>query len=359
MQRAYQVLAAGIVMGFGQAAFAQNVELTFGSYLAGSLRHLDSDFEAGEDRFDGDNNASRVNLKAALSGEQGRVFAFYERGLRNDKAGIEPDRQLYIGVDSAYGTLTAGKKASAFREAGERLDPFYDTAIVGFNARAFTEGASYGLSNLTNAFSQNSVAYTSPVLLGGLQLNAGAFIGSKSAPNDKIDYAAGGAYTLSDAFVEGNALTAGVQYLKIENGTAFALGNSRLNDRAPVGGTPGKSDNIRVHAAYAMPRFTVGVSFEHIDVKAERKARGYFYSAATYALTEATRLAVSYGHLDFKTGSPALSGDGISLGVFQKLTDNVNAYVAGRHVMLDSPGDTTSIAAGLSVNFNGKLVPWE
>ena len=340
------------------AAQAQTPELTFGGYLAGSVRDLNSDFEPAEDDFEGTNNASRLNLKAALQGETITGFAFYERGLRNDKAGIEPDRQLYLGLETPYGRLTAGKKASAYREAGERLDPFYDTSVVGFNGRAMSEGASYGLSNLTNAFSQKSIAYTSPEILGGLQLNGGAFIGTKSSPNDKTDLAGGAVYSLKDALGEGTLLSAGVQYLKIENGTAFALGNSRLNDRAPVGGTPGKSDNYRVHGAFASSRFSLGASFEHIDVKTEPKARGYLFVAATAALNKSNRLAVSYGRLDFKTGSPALSGDGYSLGLFHKFNDSVNGYIAGRSVSLDAPGDTTSVAVGLSINFSTKLYPW-
>lgn len=332
-------------------------ELVLGGYLAGSLRDLDSDFEPTEDGFEGMNNASRVSLKASLKSELLSGFAYYERGLRNDKAGIKPDRQLYLGIDSPYGKLTAGKKASAYREAGEQLDPFYDTSTAGFNGRAMSEGASYGLSNLTNGFSHNEVAYVSPIVLGGLQLNAGVFIGTKSAPNDKLDKAVGAVYALPGAGGEGNVLSFGVQALQIENGTAFVLGNSRLNDRAPVGGTPGRSDNVRLHAAFTTPKFSLGGSFEHVDVKAEAKARGYGYVAGTFALSDTTRLAASYGRLEFKAGSPALSGDGFSLGLFRKLGENFNGYLAARHAKLDGPGDTTSLAVGVSYAFNVSLYP--
>lgn len=356
--RAGKGFCAALLLAASTTALAQTPELTFGGYLAGSLRDLDSDFEPAEDSFEGTNNASHLNLKAALKSETLSGFLFYERGLRNDKAGIEPDRQLYLGLDTPYGRLTAGKKASAYREAGERVDPFYDTSVAGFNGRAMSEGASYGLSNLTNGFSKQGIAYTSPEILGGLQLNGGAFIGTKKSPNNKTDAAAGAVYTLKNLVGEGSLLSLGAQYLKIENGTAFALGNSRLNDRAPVGGTPGASDNVRVHGAFVTSRFSLGASFEHIDVKAEPKARGYLYVAATAALSPETRLAVNYGRLDFKTGSPALSGDGYGIGLFQKLNDNVNAYVAGRRVSLDGPGDSTSLAVGLSINFSTQLYPW-
>lgn len=340
------------------AAQAQKVELTFGGYLAGSVRDLDSDFEPVEDNFEGTNNGSHLNLKLALNSESFVTSFVYERGLRNDKAGIEPDRQLYLAVDGPYGQITAGKRASDYRIAGERLDPFYDTSVVGFNARAMSEGASYGLSNLTNAFSRNGIAYRSPELLGGLQVNGGAFIGTEDAPNDKTDFGGGAAYTLRDALGEGTLLSLGAQYLKIENPAAFALGNSRANDRAPIGGSPGESENVRVHGALTTAKFSLGASFEHIDVKAEPEARGYVFVSGTYALRETTRLAVSYGYLDFKTGSPALSGNGYSVGLFQSFGKNLNGYIAGRRVSLDGPGDTTSIAAGVSINFSQRLFPW-
>ena len=347
-----------LALGLSGTAMAETPELTLGGYLAGSLRDLKSDFEPMEDGFEGTNNASYLNLKASYKTELFNSFAFYERGLRNDKAGIEPDRQLYLGVDGAFGRLTIGKKASAYREAGERLDPFYDTSVAGFNGRAMSEGASYGLSNLTNAFSRNGIAYRTPEILGGLQLNAGAFIGTENAPNQKVDAAAGFAYTVKDVAGEGTTLSLGSQYLKIKNGSPFVLGNSRINDRVPVGGTPGESDNVRVHGAFTTSKFSLGASFEHIDVKTEPKARGYAFVAATLALDEATRVAASYGRLEFKTGSPALSGDGFGVGLFRKLGDSVNGYIAGRRVSLDGPGKTNSVAVGLSFNFSTKLYPF-
>lgn len=349
--------AAMLMLCTASSAWAQLPELTLSGYFAGSMRNLDSNFEPAEDDLEGTNNASRLNLKASLQVQQLTSFAVYERGLRNDKAGIEPDRQLYIGLETPYGLLTAGKKASAYREAGEKLDPFYDTSVAGFNGRAMSEGASYGLSNLSNGFSRSEFAYVSPQIAGNLRLNASAFVSDKRAPNNETDTALGAVYALPGIGGAANVLTAGVQYLSIENGSAFVLGNSRLNDRAPVSGTPGPSDNVRVHGAFTTPRFSLGASFEHIDVKAERKARGYLFVAGSYALDDATRLAASYGRLEFKAGSPALSGDGYSLGVFRKIASNINGYVAGRRVLLDGPGTTTSIAVGLSANFSARLFP--
>jgi|GEM_PF-1405017 len=331
-------------------------ELNLNTYLAGSLRQLDSDFETAEDDFEGTNNASRVNLNGSVKNEYGKLFAAYERGLRNDKNGIEQVRQVYAGIDTGYGQLVGGKKASEYRLVGEQLDPFYDTSVVGFNGRAHSEGASYGLSNLTNGFSRNMVAYSTPMLFERLQLNGAGFFNDKDAPNDKTDYGFGARYS-QPGLEEGAMLTAGVQYLKIENAAAFAASNLTRSEMLAVGGSPGPSASIRVYGAYTAPKYSLAVSLEQIDVDAEPEAREYFYAAATYAVAENTRMALSYGRLEFKAGSPALSGDGVSFGVFQKLGKYMNAYVAGRKVYLDGPGDTSSLAAGVSINLDAKLLP--
>ncbi|MDP3856162.1 MAG: hypothetical protein Q8Q73_00220 [Stagnimonas sp.] len=339
-------------------AHAVEAELKLNGYFAGSLRKLETHFEPQEDQWEGTNNASRISLAGFVKNDYARLFAAYDRGLRNDKNGIEQVRQVYAGVDTAYGQLLGGKKASEYRLSGERLDPFYDTSVVGFNGLAQSEGASYGLSNLSNGYSRNMIAYSTPALFGMLRLNGAAFINDKSAPNDTEDYSGGGSLSLP-GLGEDSSATVGAQYLKIRNPAAFAVGNPTRNELLGVGGSPGLSTSYRAYAAYTMPRFSLGLSYENVDVKAEPDPRQYLFAAGTYALTDSIRVAASYGHLAFKSGSPDLSGDGYSLGLFRKVSDSINTYIAARRVDLDGPGSSTSIAAGVSVNFDIKLYPFE
>lgn len=351
-------VAALLLGAIAAPAQAIEAELKLDSYLAGSLRYLDSDFEGAEDEWEGTNNATRVGLSGFVKNDYARLFAVYDRGLRNDKAGIEQVRQVYAGVDTAYGQLVGGKKASEYRLTGERLDPFYDTSVTGFNGRAQSEGASYGLSNLTNGFSRNMVAYSTPALFGMLRVNGAVFLNDKNGPNDREDYSGGASLTLP-GLTEDHGATLGAQYMKIENPAAFAAGNPTRNELLAVSGSPGVSTSYRTYGAYSAPKFSVGASYENIDVDAEASARKYYFAAGTYALTDSVRLALSYGRLDFKAGSPALSGDGYSVGVFYKAHPQVNTYVAVRQVYLDNVGDTTSVGVGMSVAFDIKLYPFE
>ena len=351
-------VAALLLGAIAAPAQAIEAELKLDTYLAGSMRYLESDFERAEDNWEGTNNATRVGLAGFVKNDYARLFAVYDRGLRNDKAGIEQVRQVYGGIDTAYGQLVGGKKASEYRLTGERLDPFYDTSVTGFNGRAQSEGASYGLSNLTNGFSRNMIAYSTPVLFGSLRVNGAAFLNDKDGPNDEVDYSGGASITVP-GLSEDDGATLGAQYMKIENPAAFAAGNPTRNELLAVSGSPGVSTSYRAYGAYSAPKFSVGASYENIDVDAEASARKYYFAAGTYALTDSVRLALSYGRLDFKPGSPALSGDGYSVGLFYKANPQVNTYVAVRQVYLDNVGDTTSVGVGMSIAFDVKLYPFE
>jgi len=350
---------AVVLAAIALPAHAIEAELKLNGYFAGSLRKLETHFEPQEDQWEGTNNASRVRLTGFVKNDYARVFGVFDRGLRNDKAGIEQIRQVYGGLDTAYGTLIGGKTASEYRLSGERLDPFYDTSVVGFNGLANTEGGSYGLSNLTNGFSRNMISYSTPALFGIVRLNGGAFLNDKPAPNNQEDYTGGGSVTLPGGLGEGSSVTVGAQYLKIKNPAAFAVNNLTRDELLGVGGSPGVSDSYRAYAAYTAPKFSLAASYENVDVKAEPDPRKYYYAAGTYAITDTIRFAASYGYLDFKTGSPALSGDGFSVGFFRKANEHVNSYIAMRRVDLDSAGSSTSIAVGMSIDFDIKLYPFE
>lgn len=344
------------VCGSTVAVAAEPVfDFSLGLYAAGSSRELDSDYQPTADSFESINSASHADATVTLRLGGTSIAALYERGIRNDRAGIMPVRQRNLVVDSPAGRLLLGDAPSEYRVSGERLDPFYDTALAGFNGRVLGEGANYGLSNLSNSVTRNSIAYSTPLLFDGLQLSAAGYIGTQDAPNNKVDRALGLSWAFKGLGGEGNTLLVGAQALKIENATAFVVGNSRLNRRSPVGGSPGESDNLRLHAAFTTPSFSLGVSAEHIDVKAERKARGYLFTSASYAVSPKLRLAASYGRLEFKAGSPALSGDSYAIGGFARLFENVTGYLALRQTMLDTPGDATIVAVGLSYVMRTRL----
>lgn len=352
----FRTFAASLLVVAAGTAQADGPVIDFDLKLAGSVRLLDSDFEFGDDNIKPVNNASRASVGFSAPYLGLNLFGLIEAGEKNKQMGIDALRQAYVGLNSGLGTVVVGKKASDFRLSGEALDPFYDTSITGFNGFESREGAGYGLSNLTNGFSHNTVAYASPELFGGLRLNAAVYVSGEEAPNDELDYGAGAEYATA-GFGDDHQLKAGVQYLKIENPASFVVGSPARNGLLTVAGSPGVSDNYRLYGSYTAGALNLGASYESIDVAAEPEARAYYFLSGTYELTEATQLAASYGWLDFAAGSPRLSGDGYSVGVFHKLAPNLSGYAGLRQVSLDAAGRTTTAAVGLSYSIKAQAKP--
>lgn len=346
--------------GLAAPAYALKPTLDLNIYGAVSQRYLSStDYEPAEDQFEPVNNGSNANLTAALKGEKFRIFATLERGVSNDKLGIEQIRQVFGGVQSPIGSITLGKTASEYRNIGQRIDPFYDTAIAGFNGRAYGEGGSYGFSNLNNGFSRNVVNVKSPMLFDRLQINAGAHINDKNTPNDKTDYTGGLALT-QKLGEDGSQFTAAVQYLQIKNTTAWAGGNRSRNELLATAGSPGRSISTHLATSLTTPKYSLGLNYENVDVAGEVRARHYWALSSTYAITPETRVAAEFGLLDFPR-KPAIEGKGYAVGVFHKVNSLVNAYAAVRQTTLETGtiDDVITYAVGLSMNLNLNLFPFK
>lgn len=357
------VLAGGLLAVLAAPAYAVETDVILRGNVGFSLSHYESD----NLRIDTvKNNASRFGLFASAEESGIKAFLSYERGFDRYTAqnigdynatafpaGPTEDqdyvREFFGGVATQYGTLAYGRMASAYRRAGEKLDPFYDTSVAGFSGRFAAEGANYGFSNLTNGFTNNSIEYTSPGFYG-LTFNGGVYWNDNVEPNDKHDFGAGVRYNGIGVF-EGDTFEVGVQYLDIRNTDVFGV-----DDRTTVGGSPGKSQNIRGTATYGnTDRWSVALSYESVDVDAENDTRGYGALTGTYKLTDKVRMAGGYGNLNNVNGNTKLlDGNGFTLGAFYEVFKNFDTYVAGRFVDYDTgPGtqDSTSIAIGASYTF--------
>ena len=358
---------AAAIAALAIAPAAQAVETDV--YLQGNIAFSGSYFDTDNGSVaDVKNNASHVGIYASATEGSLRAFVVYERGFDryNPNTGNEDSqdavRAFFGGVSGDFGTVILGRARSDYRIAGEWVDPFYDTAIVGFtgnlvNGTTFREGANYGLSNLTNGYSDNSVIYRSRDI-SGFRFNAAVYANDNtetSAAGDKHDYGAGVAYQLNSLISDGDELAFDLQYLSINN---LASSGVPFDPAASVGGSPGESSNTRFTARYAKGRdYSVGLSLENVDVDAEPEARLYSYLSGTFALSDKTHLAAGFGHLDFEP--VRISGNGLSIGVFHNIMDNVQAYAAARFVDYDETvngtDSTTVFAVGASYSFEVNL----
>lgn len=333
------VLALGLMIA-APMALALEPDVRLSGTFALSLTWYEDESRLGDTTdLDLENNASNFRISAAAQEVGIRAFMTYERGASNDALGVEDVREFYGGLQSRYGTLLYGRKATDYRLAGERLDPFYNTSVAGFNGEFANEGAGYGLSNLTNGFTSNTIAYRSPAARG-FSGNLAAYINEnndREGEGEETDFGAGIGYANSGWF----GLDAGVQHLGVRGNV--------------VAGTPaGARDATRFHVSVGHRVWALGLSLERIAVRDEAEARLHAFLAGSYQVLEDLRFALSLGSV---SDSPSTDGSGGTVGMFYDVTKHLTAHLALRHVTLDNGNEnaTTTAAAGVRFVFDVDL----
>jgi predicted porin len=339
------VLALGL-LGAVQPALAVKPDVNLSGTFAASLSWYESHTNALDTTdVDLENNGSNFRIGAAAEEAGIRAFMVYERGAENEQLGIEEVREFYAGLDGRLGTLWAGRKATEYRVSGERLDPFYNTSAASLDGQFASEGASFGLSSLTTGYTANTVAYRTPQW-GGFSGSVGAYIdddNNNTTTGDEADFALGLAYANAELW----GLEAGVQFLDL---------NGNVVQQTPV--PPAQSTAVRAHASLGQERWSVGLSYERIDVEFEEDPRQHAFASATYQASETLRIAAAAGLVtDTRAPGATDEGAGGTIGLFWNLTRNLEAYTALRYVTLDNfaEEDNATLAGGMKFAFDVDL----
>jgi hypothetical protein len=341
-ERVKRLVLAGGLACFALPAAALDPEVNLSGTFGLGLSYFQDESAFGEvTDADVENNASSFRITAAAQEVGLRAFIAYERGASNDQVGIEDVREFFGGVSGWLGKLLYGRKATDYRLAGERLDPFYNTSVAFSPALAAgggfaTEGAGYGLSALTSGFTSNTIAYRTPVL-AGFSANVAGYVSdnnSQQGNGDETDFGLGVGYTNTGWL----NLDVGVQALDL-NG-------------AVVAGSPGAgSTAYRVHGSIGANLWAAGASYERIDVPAEADPRHYVFVAGSYQLFEPLRLAASYGQVSNTPFTTGFDGSGVTLGAFYDLMRHLTVYAAARRTALDNAAGNTATVLATGVKF--------
>src|SRR5690349_4872326 len=206
---------------FAGAAGAADTRGALYADLRLSLDVTDDASLAGGPTWTTTDNQSVWGVKVSTARGGITVFGAWERYVETDDPAlpgipVELTRQSWIGVTSLCGTIKAGRHATAYSEAGRKLDPFYDTAASGVGGVAaagsmFGGGNSHGTSSAFNAdalggaYVADQISYRSPEFYG-LTGNAAVFFDEANADGQDHAFGAGVEY-LRDG------ITAGVQFI--------------------------------------------------------------------------------------------------------------------------------------------------
>lgn len=288
-----------------------------------------------QDGQSADNNGSRLGFQ----GSKGQFFYAVELGLDTDgggdgiASGLGSTRHAFVGFNSSFGTFSFGRTNTAYKLAGQRIDPFYDTSSANFVGGFSPEGASYGLSNLINGWTDNSIAYISPEI-GGLTLNGGIYLNVNQGTDH--DFGLGADYRLGE-------LALSVQYLDIGVDEVFIPGTV---PPSVVAGSAVVDTALQGTAQFEIAGFTLGVSYEDVDLRAGG-SRAYLLGSVAFDLTDNIQFAGSYGDVDQGGGE----GDGFTVGAFVDLIEDFTVYGLYSDVDLENGSENQTLSLGLKYAF--------
>jgi predicted porin len=333
------------------AISVQAIAVETGARLYGDLRYAAGYSKLEDGASDTDFNSTNSHLGLAVTATEAdyTLTAVYERAVdagNSRAAGNDDTRQVYLSVGSPYGVLAAGQIETAYKQAGQRLDPFYNTGIGTItgtpfgNAGAPVLGPGFGLSALTSdtvdqGFVRNQVAYVSPTWRN-LTANAAVMFADNDRDNGgQTDVGLGLEYAADQ-------LVAGVQYLDIRATTA-ATPEANFN-----AGLPDATRATRVYGAWQADGWSVGASWEPLEIDGAPN-RDYYFVSGTLQVSERLRAAASLGYVE----NVPFEGQSLSLGGFYSVFDGLEVYVAGRYSDRDVDailGNGFAVANGPSVS---------
>ena len=290
--------------------------------IYGDLRYSLNNVNVTSSNLRTENNASRLGVKGSFDASPAVSFIYHaETGLNIDSnANVFSERFYYGGIKSSLGKFVYGRISTPYKMAGLKIDPFYDTSVgVGF------AGATFGLSGLTNGWSDNALAFSSATY-GGFSFNAGLYVDDSDYSNHDTN--------LGFTFANKN-VTAGLQYLDIDDTGLVA--NSRPDSKA-----------VRGHIKYTVGAWSIAASLENIDVNSGSDQE-YIYVSTTYQLSEKLKLAASLGSVSKVSDSK--NGDAINLGIFYQVFKKTNISFLFSEVDLDKRNNRNTLAIAISQKF--------
>lgn len=320
-----------VALAWVPAAAAQEVS----TELYGNFRYSYNRAGAGDTtHWASANNASRLGVRGEVSGGSLTAFVDLQTGVRVDAegdGGAFTQRHFLAGVRGPFGTLTLGRHSPAYKMAGLRLDPFYDTSTLstggGVPNTGLFAGASFGLSNLTNGWADRTVAYTSPALRG-VTANAAVYVDTDS----DHDYGVGLTYRAHD-------FEAGVQYHDAAGGRTWA----------PTWNT---DQAMRAHAAYSRAGvWSLGASYERLEARAGDR-QDFLYGVGTFNVSPQLLLVGAVGSVEEGDAVQPVSGTGFHAGVFYALLPQARVHALYSRVDVDAGPGRGNLAVGLTYQFS-------
>lgn len=318
--------AIALAMASIPAVAAADGMTVYGDFRSTFANISNEDASAAADGLFFVNNASRVGIKGGYSENGWTSFYHLQMGAQNDAGGQAlSSRFFFTGLKKKFGDVAAkvtiGRTSTPYKMAGVKLDPFYDTTAGLGNG-----GATYGLSPLTNGFTNGSVAYN--LGFGKISVDAAFY----------LDEADGDANGEADASHDTNL---GVSYS--DKGLKAGVQVISFGDNGVVANAAAGESAQRIYGSYKMDAITVGASVETVA------DASFTYITGSYNLSPATKLAASTGMQSDTTN--ATDGSGFNVGVFHNIMKKTTVHALVSSTSLDTDTGRSVVGLGIKQQF--------
>jgi hypothetical protein len=314
-----KIVLCAAITALCTAPVAAIAEANFYGQLRISLDSVDADVTgpAANDGLTVTDNVSVFGFKAVSEGDGIKAFIHLQAGARADADadGRAFTQRFYFGgLKGDFGKVVYGRLTNAYKMPGFKIDPFYNHSSVNVKGKVTGGAGTYGLSPANNGFTNNSLEYTTPSL-GAVKINVGLYI--DDANTDEHGTIIGGTF-------KSGAINAGIQIAS--NGAVVTIPNIAANGSA-----------MRLHGGYKADGWSVGGSFEQVDMTAIADAT-YIYLTGSYNVSAKTKAALSVGSVSSDINSGAADGTGVTAGFFQTVAPKTQVFASMSMVSLDAVG---------------------
>lgn len=308
-----------------------------------SLEHMKYDpapgAPANDDEWELQSNASRFGIRGDFDLDVAGLKALYQVEFEiavddgDNKGDTLSQRNIFAGLQGAFGTLRAGRFDTPTKEAQGKIDQFND---LDGDMKHIASG---------EVRASNIIAYTSPKLGGLVTFNA-AFIPAE----DEDDFDGDGSNE------NGLADSTSISLVLEKNGFYGALAHdSDIQDELLVDATGSSPtlDITRVVAGLKMDRFELGALFENArEAEGDGEENSYLVSGA-YRI-ERVKLKAQYGRV--KGDQTDNEGTQYALGLDYALAKNAKVYGYYNNLKYEfdngSPDDKTqTVGVGMELKF--------
>ncbi len=302
MKKRFLVAAMAAAM---VSPLAANAEAT----VYGNVHVSIDDFDSAQE-LDMNSNTSSIGVKgkedlgggmSALFKLEWQVDVTERNNAKNDSTAALVDRDQWVGLKGAMGTVKFGTMSSNYKQMGGKVDPMYRTGLEG---RGFmnTQSGLHGGASENGGRMTNAIQYSSPKM-GGMQAVLNYTVHDDGADEDST-FGIGLRYQQKE-------FMAYIDYLDVQ------AANGGNQDVALITGSDSEAA-IKIGGSFSTDMMTIGLQFESVE---DVVGSDILFLSGDFKVSESGSVYLTVGDVD------QLDDMGFAIMYNHDLSKRTNVYV--------------------------------